>query len=227
MCKPVPESAEKAAPSTARRWLICVLIVLLCVLLFLLVYRTVHSSAKPDTLLSYLRSLDIPAEPVEAPVFSSGYGAPAASSEELFALLQDKTLVEGTVSSVDAVRVPVSDGVWYLAVVTVEVDQTLSGEARTGSLRLIGAAELSGEDISADTVPIPGFSGCEAGMHAVFALRSLPDSSWSISGKRVVPAELADAMPLCILTHDGDNLAALEAGVSVSLSALASVEGAK
>ncbi len=29
MCKQVPEAAEKAAPSTARQWLICVLIVLL------------------------------------------------------------------------------------------------------------------------------------------------------------------------------------------------------
>lgn len=224
MCKPVPEAAENAAPSAARRWLIGILIVLLCALIFLLVYRTVRSSVKPDTLLPYLQSLSLSAEPIEEPFFSSGYGAPAASSEELFDLLQDKTLVEGTVSSVDAMRVPVSGGVWYLAVVTVEVDQTLSGEARTGSLRLIGAAELSGEDVSADTVPIPGFSGCEAGMHAVFALRSLPDSAWIISGKRVAPAELADAMPLCILTHDGDNLTDSEAGVSVSLSSLTGAE---
>lgn len=219
MCKQVPEAAEKAAPSPARRWLICVLVILLCGLIFLLVYRTVNSSAKPDTLLPYLQSLNLPAEPVEEPIFSSGYGTPAASSEELSSLLQDRTLVEGTVSSVDAVRVPVSDGEWYLAVVTVDVDQTLSGEARTGSLRLIGAAKnSSGED--SDTVPIPGFSGCEAGMRAVFALRALPDSAWIISGKRIVPAELADAMPLCILTHDGDSLTALEAGVSVSLSSL-------
>ena len=224
MCKPVPEAAENAAPSAARRWLIGILIVLLCALIFLLVYRTVRSSVKPDTLLPYLQSLSLSAEPIEEPLFSSGYGAPAASSEELFDVLQDKTLVEGTVSSVDAVRVPVPGGVWYLAVVTVDVDQTLSGEARTGSLRLIGAAELSGEDVSADTVPIPGFSGCEAGMHAVFALRSLPDSAWIISGKRVAPAELADAMPLCILTHDGDNLTDSEAGVSVSLSSLTGAE---
>lgn len=223
MCKQIPEAAEKAAPSPARRWLIGILLVLLCASLFLLVYRTVNSSAKPDTLLPYLQSLNLPAAPVEEPVFSSGYGTPAASSEELSALLQDKTLVEGTVSSIDAVRLPVSNGEWYLAVVTVDVEQTLSGEVRTGSLRLIGAAELSGED-SADMVPIPGFSGCEAGMRAVFALRSLPDGDWSISGKRVVPADLADAMPLCILTRSGDSLTALETGVSVPLSSLTAAE---
>ena len=165
-------------------------------------------------LAAALEALRLPAQTLAAPSFFSAQESPRLLPSELAGIVNANLTVQGRVTGLEAVRVPDGGTTWYLAALTLEVEESLRGSAPS-ELRVVCAAAYTGTDANDAAAPIPQLAGCREGTDAVFVLRPAKDAVWEIAGQRVRAGALGEYTLVCRLDREGNRLSDPEQGTSV------------
>ena len=176
---------------------ICALFAALCLLL-------TGCGAQPKTLLDRMQALHLPAEAYTS-ADSDSAEAPQLSENDLAAMLPSKTIVQGTILSLEYVRIPLSGSVWYLAAAVIRTDEVLAGENVPEQITVAGAAVYTGDgaETGSGGTPVPAFAGCRTGLSAVFVLRPVENTPWQIGLTAVDPASIGEMLLVrCLEPND-------------------------
>ena len=190
---------------------LCLVVVGACTLLL-------KPATQDDTqlnLLTYMNQLNLSAKEIPNPLFFSTTEIPKITEDDLLNSIKNNTVVEGTIDTIDSVRIQETDAVWFITTITIKVDEVIVGTADS-EVRIVCASKYSG-DIDENTVPIAKISGCYEGMRSVFVLRHLDKGSWNISGKEVYPSSLGEYYVVYRLDRSGDKLTFTEQNITVNI----------
>ncbi len=105
--------------------------------------------------------------------------------------INNNLTVQGTLLSLDTVKIVDEDSVWFVTTAEIKVDEVICGEYDSDAIHIAGAACYSGESLEANAVPITRMIGCEEKTNGVFVLRGLDDGVWTMNGKDVSPKSLS------------------------------------
>lgn len=217
--KYVSESINYTAAKKKNAWVkwgamaacLCLVVVGACTLLL-------KPATQDDTqfyLLTYMHQLNLSAKEIPNPVFFSTSEIPEITEDDLLNSIKNNTVVEGTINTIDSVRIQETDAVWFITTITIKVDEVIVGTADS-EVRIVCANKYNG-DIDENTVPIAKISGCYEGMRSVFVLRHLDKGSWNISGKEVYPSSLGEYYVVYRLDRSGDKLTFMEQNITVNI----------
>ena len=179
--------------------------------------RLIKTNAS-DTLAHQLSDLGIASKTMVDPVFISQNGMPEMSQGDLLNVIKNNITVQGTLSSMDTVRIQDNDAVWFLTTAVIAVDEVLTGKYDTDKVRMVCAACCMGFPVDENTVPVTSLTGCQENAAGVFVLRVLDNETWTISGKEVLPKSLGDYSIVYYLERSGDVLTYTPQNVSVSVN---------
>ena len=146
------------------------------------------ASEKPS-LSACLSGLGLETRSVELRSLVSEDAPPPSSGGETGALPPDDTVVRGRVESIEGVKAADSDRTWYIAVVTISVDDILQGSVDGKTLRAVTAAATN-EDV--EWLTDPRIGGLSLGQSAEFILRDTDGMTWEIKGLAFAVSELAE-----------------------------------
>ena len=175
------------------------------------------SKKHPQDLTSRLADMGIQAERVEEPHFTAENEMPMITQEDLRNAISRNLTIQGSLSSVESVRIEDTDAVWYITTAEITADEVLNGEPDADPVRIVCAACYSGLHPDEHTVPIGRLTGCREGMNGVFVLREVGDEPWTVCGTEVLPNSLGDYYVVYCLERSGDLLSFPDQNFSVSV----------
>ena len=114
--------------------------------------------------------------------------APPPSAGETDAFPPDDTVVRGKVLSIEGVKAPDGDWTWYVAFVTISVDEVLQGSVEGPTLRAVTAA-VTNEEV--EWLCDPRVSGLASAQSATFLLRDTAEMTWEILSLTFTVSDLA------------------------------------
>ena len=191
-----------------------------CLCLILVSAVTVSRFRNNDSgsvLAGLLSDVGISTESITDPHFISQVGMPKLTSDSLMESINNNLTVQGSLVSIDTVKVVDKDSVWYVTTAEIKVDEVICGECDSKTIHIAGAACYSGELLDENEVPITSMIGCEENTNGVFVLRGLGDGAWTMNGEDISPKSLGDYSIVYYLNRSGDTLTLMQQNISVSL----------
>lgn len=100
-----------------------------------------------------------------------------------------QTVVSGRVEAIDGVIADGGDKTWYVAFVTISVDEVLQGSVDGETLRAVTAAATNEE---VEWLSDPRVGGLAAGQSSTFRLRGTDGMTWEIKDLSFAVSDLAE-----------------------------------
>ncbi|MGI6316887.1 MAG: hypothetical protein ACOX17_09535 [Christensenellales bacterium] len=171
-----------------------------------------------DTLEHRISDFGIGSKTIVDPVFIAQNEMPKRSPKDLLNSIKNNVTVQGTLSSMDTVRIKDNDSVWFITTAVISVDEVITGKYDSDKVHIVCAACYTGVPVDENTVPITCLIGCQENADGVFVLRGLDDGTWTISGKEILPKSLGDYYIVYYLERSGDVLTFIPQNISVSVN---------
>ena len=175
---------------------------------------------KKDTVIELadrFSDIGISAERIASPEFVAQMEMPMITSDSLQEAIRNNLTVQGTLFSLDTVKIVDGDSVWFVTTADIKVDEVICGEYDFDTIHIAGAACYTGMPLEVNAVPVTQMIGCEENTNGVFVLRNLEDGVWAINGKEVSTKSLGDYYIVCYLERSGDTLTFAPQNLSISL----------
>lgn len=195
---------------------LCLIIVVTLGFLHPVLFR--NDSDKPQ-LLTYMDQHNFKAELIEEPKLFLGYEKPLNPDMNLIVAIQNATTIQGTITSIECVRVEDINTTCYITAMTIAVDDVLNGNIASKEVHTVCMSK-SNVVYDASMVPVGDIAECYEGMNAVFVLSTFDNGNWTIAGTEVNPKELGDYYVSLRLNKDGNTLVYPEQGISINLDEL-------
>lgn len=137
------------------------------------------------------RAAALPVERIENPVLVSREESPVMQRDDLKNILENNTVIRGTVQDCSYLRIRAGDSVWYLTTIRVAVDAVLRGEADAPTIDIVSGECYTGECVPEEEFPVrPGIADCVPGTEGIFAVSPVQeDAVWDIGGRRTAVSE--------------------------------------
>lgn len=175
--------------------------------------------------LTHLRDMGLRAKEIKDPVFVSGTegfeGPPPETEEDVLARINSGILVQGTITKLEAVRIPAGGEVWYVVAATVRADEVLYGSA-PDEIRISAAVAFDRKEETKGVAPIPSLSGCCEGASGLFLITRKTDTAcWWIINEIAVDAErIGEYSLMDRFDRKKNSIVTLDGSISIPFDAL-------
>lgn len=215
----IEEAKKREKPVAARlaRWIAVAACLCLIVAAIVGLLKLINKTPS-DTLEHRISEYGIGSKTIMNPVFVSHSDMPKMSENDILNCIKNNITVQGTLSSMDTVRIDDNDSVWFITTAVISVDEVITGKYDADKVHFVCAACYIGGPIDENNVPIPHLAGCQENTYGVFVLHGLDGGSWTICGKEVSPKSLGDYYVVCYLERSGDVLTYRQQNISVSVN---------
>lgn len=172
--------------------------------------------------LTHLRDMGLRAKEIKDPVFVSGTegfeGPPPETEEDVLARINSGILVQGTITKLEAARVPSGSKVWYVAAATIWVEEVLYGSA-PDEIRISVAVACDRKEETKGVAPIPSLSGCHEGASGLFLIIRKTDTNrwWRINDIAVDAERIGEYSLLDRFDRKKNSLVTRDGNISIPL----------
>ncbi len=200
-------------------------IVLLTLVALLLSGCQLWEKGTENEVVTHLRGMGLRAKEMKDPVFVSGTegfeGPPPETEEDVLARINRGILIQGTITKLEAARVPSGSKVWYVAAATVWVEEVFCGSA-PDELRISAAVACDRKEETKGAAPIPSLCGCIEGAGGLFLITRKTDTAcwWKINGIAVDAERIGEYSLLDRFDRKKDSIVTLDGSISIPFDAL-------
>ena len=175
----------------------------------------------PSAVVSYLEAQGLLAEEMKYPEYVSIFeGPPPDTQEDLLARIKNGVLIRGTVTQIDTARIPAGGEVWYVAAMTVRVEDVLLGNA-PDVIRISAAGVRDLGDETKGTAAIRELEGCYQGTSGLYLIGKRDSQDrWEINGASIDPRELGEYVLRDRFDQAGESLVTRDGRLSIPFEAL-------